>query len=42
MLIFEMKEGELLCNISRKQLDNSEDVEHLVQRQVILLLITVK
>lgn len=26
------EEGELLCNISRKQLDNSEDVEHLVQR----------
>lgn len=32
------QEGELFCNIVQKQLDNSEEVEDLIQKQVLIIL----
>ena len=37
-LMFDPQEGELFCNVLRQQLDNSEEVDNLVQRQVLFFL----
>lgn len=34
-LLFDPQEGELFCNVLRQQLDNSEEVDNLIQRQVL-------
>ena len=34
-LMFDPQEGELFCNVLRQQLDNSEEVDNLIQRQVL-------
>jgi len=38
-LLFDPQEGELFCNVLRQQLDNSEEVDNLIQRQVLTLIL---